>query len=186
MSVSERGAYRRPEKGGSIWRVPEESDPRQLALARRLLRLEAYLVPAGVGLLVGMALAGAGSSPIEDWTLSGGALLLWLLLVGAAVAFWVAVSIKLGQRVWAYWVAVALQVGVILAATVVTYEAVRATSGALVPAHQGDVAVPGLLAVVLSFLPLFLVPCAVLILLLHPVSRAAALPLSGQRAGVGR
>ena len=135
--------------------MPEESDPRQLALARRLLRLEAYLVPAGVGLLVGMALAGAGSSPIEDWTLSGGALLLWLLLVGAAVAFWVAVSIKLGQRVWAYWVAVALQVGVIL-------------------------------EVVLPFLPLFLVPCAALILLLHPVSRAAALPLSGQPAGVSR
>ena len=186
MSVSERGAYRRPEKGGSIWRVPEESDPRQLALARRLLRLEAYLVPAGVGLLVGMALAGAGSSPIEDWTLSGGALLLWLLLVGAAVAFWVAVSIKLGQRVWAYWVAVALQVGVILAAAVVTYEAVWGLSGALVPAHQGDVAAPGLLAVVLPFVPLFLVPCAALVPLLHPASRAAALPLSGQPAGVSR
>ena len=139
----------------SIWRVPEESDPRQLALARRLLRLEAYLVPAGGGLLVGMAIAAAGSSPTEDWTLSGGALLLGLLLVGSAVAFWAAVSIKLGQRVWAYWVAVALQVGVIL-------------------------------AVVLPFLPLFLVPCAALILLLHPVSRAAALPLSGQPAGVSR
>ena len=96
MFVSESGAYRLPEKGGSIWRLPDESDPRPLSIARRLLRLEAYLVPAGVGLLVGMALAGAGSSPIEDWTLSGGALLLWLLLVGGAVAFWVGVSIKLG------------------------------------------------------------------------------------------
>jgi hypothetical protein len=88
-----------PRGGGSIWRVPEESDPRQLALARRLLRLEAYLVPAGVGLLVGTAIG---------------------------------------------------------------------------------------LALVLPFVPLFLVPFAALILLLHPVSRAAALPLGGQPAGVGR
>jgi hypothetical protein len=83
-------------------------------------------------------------------------------------------------------VAVALQVGVILAAAVVTYEAVWGLSGALVPAHQGGVAAPGLLAVVLPFLPLFLVPCAALVLLLHPASRAAALPLSGQPAGVSR
>jgi hypothetical protein len=186
MSVSERGAYRRPEKGGSIWRVPGEFDPRQLALARRLLRLEAYLVPAGGGLLVGMALAGAGSSPIENWTLSGAALLLWLLLVGSAVAFWVAVSIKLGQRVWAYWVAVALQAAVILAAAVLAYQAVWGPSGSLVSAEHGGVATPGFLALVLPFVPLFLVPFAALILLLHPVSRAAALPFGGQPAGVGR
>jgi hypothetical protein len=150
--------------------VPEESDPRQLALARRLLRLEAYLVPAGGGLLVGMAIAAAGSSPTEDWTLSGGALLLGLLLVGSAVAFWAAVSIKLGQRVWAY---------------CVTYEAVWGPGGALVSAEHG-VAVPGFFAPVLPFIPLFLVPLAALVLLLHPVSRAAALPLGRQPAGVGR
>lgn len=185
MFVPERGAYRRPEQGGSIWRLPEESDPRQLALARRLLRLEAYLVPAGGGLLVGMAIARAGSSPIEDWILFGGALLLGLLLVGGAVAFWVAISIKLGQRVWAYCVAVALQAAVILAAAAVTYEAVWGPGGALVSAEHG-VAVPGFFAPVLPFIPLFLVPLAVLVLLLHPVSRAAALPLGRQPAGVGR
>ena len=157
MSVSERGAYRRPEQGWSIWRVPEESDPRQLAVARRLLRLEAYLVPAGGG-----------------------------LLVGGAVAFWVAVSIKLGQRVWAYCVAVALQAAVILAAAAVTYEAVWGPGGALVSAEHGGVAVPGFFAPVLPFIPLFLVPLAALVLLLHPVSRAAALPLGRQPAGVGR
>ena len=186
MSVSERGAYRRPEQGGSIWRVPVESDPRQLTLARRLLRLEAYLVPAGGGLLVGMAIAGAGSSPIEDWTLSGGALLLWLLLVGGAVACWVAVSIKLGQCVWAYCVAVALQAGVILAAAAVTYEAVWGAGGALVSAERGGAAAPGFLTPTLPFLPLFLVPLAALVLLLHPVSRAAALPVGGQPARGGR
>ena len=163
-----------------MWRVPAESDPRQLALARRLLRLEAYLVPAGGGLLVGMAIAGAGSSPIEDWTLSGGALLLWLLLVGGAVAFWVGVSIKLGQRVWAYCVAVALQAAVILAAAAVTYEAVWGPGGALVSAEHGGVAVPGFFAPVLPFIPLFLVPLAALVLLLHPVARAVALPLGRQ------
>jgi hypothetical protein len=42
------------------------------------------------------------------------------------------------------------------------------------------------LALVLPFVPLFLVPFAALILLLHPVARAAALPLGGRPAGVGR
>lgn len=166
--------------------MPEESDPRQLALARRLLRLEAYLVPAGGGLLVGMAIAGAGSAPTEDWALSGAALLLWLLLVGGAAAFWVAVSIKLGQRVWAYCVAVALQAGVILAAAVITYEAVWRPGGALVSAEHGGVAAPGFLAPTLPFIPLFLVPLAALVLLLHPVCRAAALPSGRQPARVGR
>ncbi|MGD1052815.1 MAG: hypothetical protein ABR950_03200 [Candidatus Dormibacteria bacterium] len=157
--------------------MPEESDPRQLAIARGLLRLEACLVPAGGGLLVGLALAGAGSSPVQDWTLSGGALLLWLLLVGAAVAVWVAVSIKLGQSAWAYWAAIALQVGVMLAAGALTYQAVWGSSGA---------AARGLPALVLPFLPLFLVPFAALVMLLHPASRASALPLGGQPAGYGR
>jgi hypothetical protein len=165
--------------------VPEGSDPRQLALARRLLRFEAYLVPAGGGLLVGMAIAGAGSAPIEDWTLTGAALLLWLLLVGGAVAFWVAVSIKLGQRVWAYCVALALQAGVILAAVAVTYAAVSGPGGALLPAKHGVTAL-GFLAPTLPFIPLFLVPLAALVLLLHPVSRAAALPLGRQPVRVGR
>jgi hypothetical protein len=133
-----------------------------------------------------MAIAGTGSAPIQDWALSGAALLLWLLLVGGAVAFWVAVSIKLGQRVWAYCVAVALQAGVILAAASVTFEAVWGPGGALLSAEHGRVAAPGFLAPTIPFIPLFLVPLAALVLLLHPVSRAAALPSGRQPARVGR
>ena len=179
MFVSESGAYRLPEKGGSIWRLPDESDPRPLSIARRLLRLEAYLVPGGGGLLLGLALAGAGRSPIDDWTLSGVALLLWFLLVGGAVAFWVAVSIKVGERVWAHRVAVALQAGVILGAAAVTYESLWGPDGALHSAQHGGVPAPGLVGLLLPFVPLFLVPFVALTLLLHPASRAAPLPLSG-------
>jgi len=186
MSVSESGAYRRPEKGGSIWRLPEESDPRPLTIARHLLRLEAYLVPAGGGLLLGLALAGTGRSPIEDWTLSGMALLLWFLLVGGAVAFWVAVSIKVGRRVWAYRVAVALQAGVILGAVAVTYQSLWGPDGALQSARQGGVPAPSLLALLLPSTLFFVAPIATLILLLHPASRAAALPRSGQPVGSSR
>jgi|ERR1017187_2345724 hypothetical protein len=186
MSVSESGAYRRPEKGGSIWRLPEESDPRPLTIVRRLLRLEAYLVPAGGGLLLGLALAGASSSPIEDWSISGAALLLWFLLVGGSVAFLVAVSIKVGSRAWAYRVAVALQVGVIVGAVAVTYEALWGPDGALHSAQKGGVRAPGLLGLLLPVVPLFVVPLAALILLLHPASRAAALPLSAQPDGISR
>lgn len=176
MSTSESGAYRRPEKGGSIWRLPEESDPRPLTVARQLLRLEAYVVPAGGGLLLGLALAGAGRSPIEDWTLSGMALLLWFVLVGAAVAFWVAVSIKVGKRVWAYSVALALQGGLILAAAAVICTSLWGPNGQLHSVQQGGVPASGLPGLLLPLVPLFAVPCAALILLLHPASRAAALP----------
>jgi len=144
MSVSERGAYRRPEQGGSIWRVPVESDPRQLTLARRLLRLEAYLVPAGGGLLVGMAIAGAGSSrsktgPSPEVPCCSGSS--WsgrgrVLGGGQHQAGPVRVGVLRGGRAPGR---------VILAAAAVTYEAVWGAGGALVSAERGGAAAPGFL-----------------------------------------
>jgi hypothetical protein len=83
-------------------------------------------------------------------------------------------------------VAVALQAGVILAAAVITYEAVWRPGGALVSPEHGGVAATGFLAPTLPFIPLFLVPLAALVLLLHPVCRAAALPSGRQPARGGR
>jgi hypothetical protein len=166
MSITESGSYRRPEGGASIWRLPDEADPRQLIAARHLLRVEAYLAPVGGGLLAGLALSGAGASPIEDWRVSGAGLALCVLLVGAASACWVAVSVRVGQRAWAYRVALALQVGLILAA-------VAGPGGAISTAQQSGAPAPGSPALLLPFGLLFVVPVATLVLLLHPASRGS-------------
>ena len=166
MSVTKSGTCRRPEGGASIWRLPDEADPRQLTAARHLLRVEAYLAPVGGGLLAGLALSGAGASPIEDWRASGAGLALCVLLVGAASACWVAVSVRVGQRAWAYRVALALQVGLILAA-------VAGPGGAISTAQQSGAPALEVPALLLPFGLLFVVPVATLVLLLHPASRGS-------------
>jgi hypothetical protein len=173
MSVTKSGTCRRPEGGASIWRLPDEADPRQLTAARHLLRVEAYLAPVGGGLLAGLALSGAGASPIEDWRASGAGLALCVLLVGAASACWVAVSVRVGQRAWAYRVALALQGGLILAAAAVTCAAVAGPGGAISTAQQSGAPALEVPALLLPFGLLFVVPVATLVLLLHPASRGS-------------
>ncbi|HBV93599.1 MAG: hypothetical protein ABSC16_05820 [Candidatus Dormibacteria bacterium] len=159
---------------GPVWVQPQKPFSRTLAAARGLLRLEAYLAPLGLGLLAGAFVSGLGSSPLEDWHISGGSLLLWVLLVGAGIALWVVVSVKVGRRAWAYWVALALQAGLILVAAGVTYGAVWGPEGALASAAQSATASPGWVTALLPLLLLFVVPVATLVLLLLPASRRAA------------
>ena len=149
---------------------------------RGLLRLEAYLAPPAWGSWPA-AIAGAGAprsrtgtSP-EDPCSSG------LLLVGAGIALWVVVSMKVGRRAWAYWVALALQAGLILVAAAVTYEAVWGAEGALASAAQSATAAPGWFTALLPLLLLFVVPVATLVLLLLPASRRAALPVAAGSVG---
>jgi hypothetical protein len=186
MSVTQPSTYRRPGGGASIWTLPDEGDPRQLIAARRLLRLEAYLAPIGGGLLAALAISGAGVSPIEDWRLAGAGLGLCVLLVGAASALWVAVSVQVGQRSWAYWAAFALQIGLILAAAAVTYAAVWGPDGAYGAARPAGVPALELLSLLLPFVLLYLVPVATLVLLLHPASRRSAPTDRGGGAPSGR
>jgi len=160
---------------GPVWIRPPRPVPGALAAARSLLRLEAYLAPIGLGLLAGALVSGLGRSPLEDWHISGGPLLLWVLLVGAGIVLWVVVSMRVGRRAWAYWVALALQVGLILVAAGVTYEAVWGPDGTLASAAQSATADPGWLTELLPLLLLFAVPVATLVLLVLPASRRAAL-----------
>jgi hypothetical protein len=150
--------------------------PGTLAAARGLLRLEAYLAPLGLGLLAGALVSGSGGSPLQDWHISGGPLLLWALLVGAAIALWVVVSVRVGRGAWAYWVALALQGGLILVAAGVTYAAVWGPDGALAAAAQSATASPGWFTALLPLLLLYVLPVATLVLLVLPGSRRAALP----------
>ena len=160
---------------GPLWAEPERRFPGPLAAARGLLRLEAYLAPIGLGLLAGSLVPGFRSAPFEDWHISGEPLLLWALLVGAGVALWVVVSVRVGRGAWAYWVALALQAVLILAAAGVTYAAVWGPEGALASAVRSAAAPPGWLSALLPLLLLFVVPVATLVLLLLPGSRRAAL-----------
>ena len=160
---------------GPVWIRPPRPVPGALAAARSLLRLEAYLAPIGLGLLAGALVSGLGRSPLEDWHISGGPLLLWVLLVGAGIVLWVVVSMRVGRRAWAYWVALALQAGLILVAAGVTYGAVWGPEGALASAAQSATADPGWLTALLPLLLLFAVPVATLVLLVLPASRRAAL-----------
>jgi hypothetical protein len=160
---------------GPAWVQPSTPFPGTLAAARGLLRLEAYLAPIGLGLLAGALLTGLGSSPLEDWHVSGGPLLLWVLLVGAGIAAWVVVSVRVGRRAWAYRAALGLQAGLILAAAGVAFEAVWGPKGALASAAQSATANPGWFTALLPLLLLFVVPVATLVLLLLPASRRAAL-----------
>ncbi len=133
------------------------------------------MVPIGLGLLAGALVSGVGSSPLADWHISGGPLLLWALLVGAGIAIWVVVSVWVGRRAWAYWVALALQAGLIMVAAAVTYEAVWGPDGALATAAQSASAAPGWSTALLPLLLLFVLPVATLVLLALPASRRAAL-----------
>ena len=160
---------------GPVWVQPQKPFSRTLAPARGLLRLEAYLAPLGLGLLAGALVSGLGSGPLEDWHISGGPLLLWVLLVGAGIALWVVVSVRVGRGAWAYWVALALQAGLILVAAGVTYAAVWGPRGALASAAQSATASPGWFTALLPLLLLFVVPVSTLVLLLAPGSRRAAL-----------
>ena len=161
---------------GPVWAQPPRPLPGTLAAARGLLRLEAYLAPLGLGLLAGALVSGSGGSPLQDWHISGGPLLLWALLVGAAIALWVVVSVRVGRGAWAYWVALALQGGLILVAAGVTYAAVWGPDGALAAAAQSATASPGWFTALLPLLLLYVLPVATLVLLVLPGSRRAALP----------
>jgi len=165
---------------GPVWVRPAQPFPGPLSTARGLLRLEAYLAPLGLGLPAGAFVSGLGAAaPAEDWHISGVAVLLWALLVGAGVALWVVVSVRVGRGAWAYWVALGLQAGLILVVLGVGYAEVWGPEGALAAAARSAAASPSWFSALLPLLLLPVVPVATLVLLLLPSSRRTALRRTG-------
>ena len=142
MSVSERGAYRRPEQGGPsggcrrVRSSPAHSGASPAA-ARGLPRPRRWGAPGRHGNRGRGQLPDRGLDPLRRCPAA-------LAPPGrgrGSPAGWRSASSS-GQCVWAYCVAVALQAGVILAAAAVTYEAVWGAGGALVSASAGRSPLP--------------------------------------------